>query len=79
MSCTAITRWNPLAVGRCPRCGAVLILTDCRIGPHAMVACPNDYSIPRVKRLVKKGLLKACGFMWYAPWSEPVRARCAFF
>jgi hypothetical protein len=71
--CLALTHWNPLALGRCPRCSAVLILSQIRMRGRAMVACPNDYSIPRIKRLADKGLIKACGFMWYAPWTQPVR------
>jgi len=72
---TAITRWDPLFLGLCPRCSAVLHLSELKIAGQAAVVCPNDYSVSRVKKLADAGKLKPCGFLWYAPWSRTVIER----
>lgn len=58
-----------LFLGRCPRCGAVLLLSNARVNGHQMCVCPMHY----------KGTLdknpNPCGFIWYAPWSAPVIER----
>lgn len=66
-----LVKWAPLLQGHCPRCGAVVQLSNLRVNPQrSMVVCPNDYSVSRVKKLADNGQLKPCGFLWYAPWSK---------
>jgi hypothetical protein len=77
----AIVRWNPLARGHCPRCGAFCRLSHLRLNGKPTVACPNDFNEPhmaktrRQVRLRQQPDIRPCGFLWYAPWActNPVK------
>jgi hypothetical protein len=73
----AVVRWNPLARGHCPRCGAFCKPSDIRLLGHPTVACPNDYHekhMAKARRQIKQKRdpdIRVCGFLWFAPWSVP--------
>lgn len=71
----AIVRWNPLARGHCPRCGAFCRLSPLRLNGRRTVVCPNDFNEPHMAkvrrqiRLRQKPDIKPCGWLWFAPWA----------
>ena len=67
----ALEKSDRLFLGRCPRCGAVLRISNARVNGHQMCVCPMHY------RGAKDKNPKPCGFLWYAPWSQPVIDRVA--
>ena len=61
-----VAKWDPLALGHCPRCGATVKPCNHRTDARPMVVCPNDFT--RVGRKHPR----PCGFLWYAPWGRKI-------